>query len=90
MVVPKSPKSDPVDIDALLTANRKQPPGPRCTVCRALNEVDRTTYEKLQAALDDPTNFGAPGLGKVFTALGYVMGQSPVERHRAGGCLPRG
>lgn len=78
-----------VDIDALLAANRKQPPGPRCTVCKALNEVDRTTYEKLQAALNDTDNFPAPGLAKVFCALDYKMGPSPVVRHRRRECMAR-
>lgn len=76
-----------IDLDALLQANRKQLPGPRCTVCVALSEADAATRTKLQAALDDPLNFPAKGLGKVFTTLGYTMGPSPVERHRRAECM---
>lgn len=79
-----------VNIDDLLAANRKQPPGPKCTVCRALAEADTDTRAKLQGALDDAGNFPAAGLAKVFTALGHQMGASPVERHRRSECMNRG
>lgn len=83
-------KSAPVDVDALLAGARKQPPGPKCTVCRALDELDSVTSGKLQGALDDQANFAAAAVARVFTALGYQMGQSPVERHRRSECMPRG
>ena len=82
-------KPTSVDIDALLAENRKRPAGPKCTVCAALAGSPDPTRTKLQAALDDPVNFSAKGLGKVFTGLGYPMGPSPVDRHRRAECMVR-
>jgi hypothetical protein len=78
--------SPAVDLDALLAANRKQAPGPRCSVCRALAAMDEPTRAKMQAALDDGEGYSGESLGKVFTALGHRMTGSPVDRHRRGGC----
>ncbi len=37
---------------------------------------------RVQAALDDAERYTGKGLAKVFRALGYTIGDSPVNRHR--------
>lgn len=75
------------DLDALLIANRRKAPGPRCGVCKALNEVDDDRRRKLLDALADREGFTGAGLAAVFSALGYRMGSSPIDRHRRNECV---
>ena len=76
------------DIAALLAQHRKAKRGSRCLVGIALErmEGDPDTRTAILAAMADRDSFGAEGLAKVFTSLGYEMSRSPVERHRRGDC----
>jgi hypothetical protein len=74
------------DIADLLAQHRKAKRGSRCLVGIALERMDDDTRSAILAAMADRDSYGAEGLAKVFTGLGYEMSRAPVERHRRGDC----
>lgn len=59
-------------------------PGPRCAVCRYLE--DPTIGPELAEALADDSLYGS-AIGAALRGRGYPVGDQTVTRHRGGGCL---
>lgn len=73
------------DLDALL-ATPERPSSQDCHVCWALDRLEPTDAEKMRAVLAR-LDIPASKIREAFKRrLEFVPGESPIKRHRNGGC----
>lgn len=79
---------DPVSLDdsldALASQKRRYQPGPRCGIEILQHALSAEEYEKLLAAINNPTISGA-SISDVMHAYGYEVSPWVIHRHRRRG-----
>ncbi len=82
------PKSQQVDIDALLDAAVRKRRGGTCTIAVLLAGLDPAVRAKVEAAFADDVRYASPGLAELMSQLtGQRVTTSTAHRHRRRECL---
>jgi hypothetical protein len=82
------PKSQQVDIDALLDAHVRKRRGGKCTIGIILASLDPDTRAKIVAAFADEVRFSSIGLADALTQItGQRVTGTTTNRHRRRECL---
>jgi hypothetical protein len=82
------PKSQQVDIDALLDAHVRKRRGGKCTIGLLLADLDPDVRAKVEGAFADEVRFSATGLAEAMTQItGQRVTNTTANRHRRRECL---